>query len=483
MIHIVGLGAGGIGQLTLETYRLLKSGKLVYIRTENHPAAQDLQEEGLEFQSFDAVYDQEASFEMVYRTIADKLIAKAKEGEDLIYAVPGNPVFGETSVMLLIRGLKEKNIPYHLYPATSFIDTSMVALEQDIIAGFKVIDAFEVGRMQPDPSCGNLILQVYDRQIMSEVKLRLMEKYPEDFRVFYLYHTGIPEEEKVIPLSLYEIDRETEIDHLTSLYLPPVNDQFLGFEGLLTIMEVLRSPEGCPWDREQTHESVKGALIEETYEVIDAIETKDTDNFIEELGDLLFQIIFHAQLAKEKGLFSIDEVIAGINEKMVRRHPHVFKDIEVESTDEVLDNWDEIKKDEKHTKTLTEEMRNVPRAFTALLEAYKVSQKAAKVGFDWPNAQAANAKVEEEFREVEEALAENDFTHIEEEIGDLLFAVVNVARLSEVQPELALKKASAKFVNRFEEMESKAINDGVNLNEIDSEALEKRWNKAKSKII
>ncbi len=220
--------------------------------------------------------------------------------------------------------------------------------------------------------------------------------------------------------------------------------------------------------------------MEETYEVIDAIEADDVDNLVEELGDVLFQVVFHAQLGREAGLFTINDVIEGVNRKMVRRHPHVFVDNAAISPEEVVTNWEAIKETEKEATTLSGEMEGIPAAFTALLTANKIQSKAGKVGFDWKDPREALLKVSEEAQEVLVELEAGNAAALEEELGDLLFAVVNVARLAGVSPELALKKANVKFVRRFKAMENMAREKQKSLKDYDLDGLEGLWQAVKA---
>lgn len=254
------------------------------------------------------------------------------------------------------------------------------------------------------------------------------------------------------------------------------------FEDLLRIMEILRGEDGCPWDREQTHESLKKYLIEETYEVIEALDSGVPGKFADELGDLLLQIVFHAQIGKEKGAFSIDDVISCVCRKMVDRHTHVFGEGSADTADEVVDNWEEIKKKEKGLKTHTQILRDVSSYLPALMRSYKVQQKAAKVGFDWDNVKDAMEKVKEEINEVEEVYNTEKMEKIEEEVGDLLFAVVNVSRFLKVQPEIALVKAIEKFIGRFEYIEENSIKSGNKMEEMSLNDMDILWNEAKTHI-
>ncbi|MEW5707248.1 MAG: nucleoside triphosphate pyrophosphohydrolase [Actinomycetota bacterium] len=247
-------------------------------------------------------------------------------------------------------------------------------------------------------------------------------------------------------------------------------------ERLVEIMAKLRSPQGCPWDLEQTHDSLRRYLIEEAYETIDAIDSKNPEYLKEELGDLLLQVVFHTQIASEEGTFDIDDVVSGIVEKIKRRHPHVFGDVEVSSACEVVRNWEEIKSKEKEEPSV---LSNIPKSFPALLYAYKLQSKVARVGFDWENIDGAFEKVLEEVDELKQAKTEG--SQIEDEVGDLLFAVVNVARHLDVDPELALKKTCNKFERRFKYIESKSAQQGKSMADMTLEDMDKLWDEAKEK--
>lgn len=251
------------------------------------------------------------------------------------------------------------------------------------------------------------------------------------------------------------------------------------FYDLVELMKILRSENGCPWDREQTHESIKRYLIEETYEVLEAIDKGDKSLLCEELGDLLLQIVFHARIAEENKDFDIDDVITGVSRKMYSRHTHVFGEDKAETADDVLQNWDKIKRNEKKIKTYSDEMKSIAANLPALMRSYKIQQKAAKVGFDWEKVEDAVDKVYEELEELKGARESKDKTKIEEELGDLLFAVVNVSRFLDVHPELALTNTSEKFIKRFQYIEENATKVRKKLEEMSLEEMDDLWNKAK----
>lgn len=247
-------------------------------------------------------------------------------------------------------------------------------------------------------------------------------------------------------------------------------------------MEVLRSREGCPWDIKQTHDSLKPYLIEESYEVLDAIDKKDDLLLEEELGDLLLQVIFHSQIAKERNAFSIKEVVQGICEKLLYRHPHVFKGAKVDTSDEAVSTWEQQKRQEKQIKSIADSMKMIPRELPALLKSEKIQKKAAEVGFDWDNLEDVVDKVREELQEILEANTTGDSTHIKEEAGDLLFAVVNLMRFLKVNPEIALNATCNKFINRFQYIEKMAAKAERNLTEMTLEEMDVFWEKSKKKM-
>lgn len=250
-------------------------------------------------------------------------------------------------------------------------------------------------------------------------------------------------------------------------------------QDLLQIMEILRSENGCPWDREQTHESIRGNFIEETYEAVEAIDKKDPVLLREELGDVLLQVVFHARMEEEVNSFNFGDVVNDICEKLIIRHPHIFGDVKVRGTEEVLNNWEAIKNQVKGTKTQTERLEAVPRVYPALMRSQKVSGRAAKAGMDHETAEAAWKDLESEVSELREAVTEKDSDHVEEELGDLLFSAVNVARLLGVDSEYALTRSCDKFIRRFAETERLATAEGIDLKTADTDTKDRLWKEAK----
>jgi tetrapyrrole methylase family protein/MazG family protein len=247
------------------------------------------------------------------------------------------------------------------------------------------------------------------------------------------------------------------------------------FEQLIQIMERLRGPEGCPWDREQTHVSLKPYILEEAYEVLDALDKNNDDDLKEELGDLLLQIIFHSQIAKEESRFTITDVLETINQKLVRRHPHVFGQLEIKTAEEQRIHWEKIKKNEGKKSVLD----GVPKTSPALLKAYRTQQKASTVGFDWEEIEPVWAKVHEEIEELKEVIGSSDIKKIAEEFGDLLFSLVNLSRFIKVNPEDALRQAVEKFIRRFRKVEKVIAEEGMDLRDATLEEMDAVWNRIK----
>ena len=331
-----------------------------------------------------------------------------------------------------------------------------------------------------DKRIGTIITQVYDKYIASEVKLALSSYYKDDSKVYFVRAAGIKGQETIRPMALYEIDRQADIDYLTSIYIPKDLDNNKDFYDLIDIMEKLRGQNGCPWDKEQTHESLKRYLVEECYEVLEAIDEEDEEKIREELGDVLLQVVFHSVIGEKEGNFTINNVIEGICNKMIQRHPHVFGDTTAETSKQVLDNWEDIKRQEQGISSLTEEMKHIAKNLPALMRAEKVQSKAKKVGFDWDRVEDAFDKVLEEFKELKEVYNGESKARILEEMGDLLFSVVNVCRFLQLNPEEALNNTTKKFIDRFQFIEEAATEKGIKLEDMTLKQMDDLWNKAKN---
>ncbi len=353
-VTLVGLGPGDMKHLTLAVYEELKRHDNVYLRTEKHPVVSHLREKGINFKTFDHIYDdcKYDRFEEVYEHIAESILKEAKKGS-VLYAVPGHPLVAENTVRLILDGCEREGIESEVYPAMSFIDAVFMALGVDPVKGFKLLDGLQLDKQKPDPDTNNLVMQVYDRFTASEVKLQLMRYYDDEQNIYVVNAGGVPDIQKVIKIPLFELDRLDSIDHLTTIFIPKVENnekKYYNMNNLVEIMERLRGKEGCPWDVKQTHKSLKPYLTEESNEVIEAIDMEDDSALEEELGDLLLQIIFHSQIAKERGAFRLEDVVHGLCHKLIFRHPHIFGDKTAKTEADVAKIWAEQKLKEKKLK-------------------------------------------------------------------------------------------------------------------------------------
>lgn len=477
-IIAAGLGPGDIGLLTLETWEILTGADKLLLRTAKHPTADALRARGVAFESYDAVYETEPTFEAVYERIAEDVLRRAERGARVVYAVPGSPMVAERTVSLLRARARERGVKCTVLAGMSFVELLCARLGVDPIDGLTIVDGADAAALPPDLPTGLVVTQVYNRQVASEIKLRLMELCGDEAEVALLQNLGLPDE-RIRRMKLYELDRQDGIDHLTSVYVPPrPQPQRFELQPLTDVMARLRSPGGCVWDIEQTHHSLRRNLIEEVYEVVEAIDLENGALLCEELGDLLLQIVFHARMAEESGAFSMQDVVDGITQKLIRRHPHVFGDVTVRDAGEVVLNWEAIKQKEK-----AEERRSaldgVPKDLPALARAAKLQQKAAKVGFDWESVAPVWEKIGEEIAELREAIAAGDEAQIEAEYGDVLFSVVNLGRFLHADPEIALNATNRKFARRFSEVEKRVRASGREWADFTLAELDAYWNEAK----
>jgi len=478
-VTIVGLGPGSPDDLTIGALKALENAKHLYLRTKKHPTVAFLEEKGIEYHSFDELYDTLPTFEEVYISIANKIIEEA-QSKDIVYAVPGHPLVAEDTVQRILKMAEKSGINVSVAASLSFMDSLMSSLSVDPIEGLKVLDGLRLEEQRVDTKAHNIITQVYNKRVASDVKLKLMDYYDDETEIIMIKSAGIKGQEKIEKIPLYAIDRVDWVDYLTSLYIPPVKaKKRYDFDDLLAVMERLRGTGGCPWDREQTHESLKQYLVEEAYEVLEAIDEEDMDKLCEELGDVLLQVVFHSRIAQERGDFDVNDVVHGITDKMIKRHTHIFGDDVCETSSEVLQNWEEIKQKEQKLATITDTLKHVPKHLPALMRSFKVQDKAARVGFDWDSVEGAINKVNEELREFLDVYKTENYGKIIEELGDLLFAVVNVCRFKNVMPEFALCDTTEKFIRRFEYIEQKALEQGKKLQDMTLDEMDRLWNEAK----
>ncbi|OIJ20516.1 nucleoside triphosphate pyrophosphohydrolase [Anaerobacillus alkalidiazotrophicus] len=481
-IIILGLGAGDLNQMPLGIYHTLMKSENVYLRTKEHPVVEQLEAEGFTYQSFDHIYENNDQFKDVYQEITSELIEKAKE-KDIVYGVPGHPFVAESTVQLLVQQSKEHNITLEIVGGQSFLDNMFQALQIDPIEGCQIVDGTELLKAEIQVRHHIIICQVYDAFIASEVKLTLMDLLPDEYEVTIVTAAGSSQEEiKKVPL--YELDRVATLNNLTAVYVPPVKDEtilYRDFDKLREVIAHLRGPNGCPWDKKQTHTSLKKYLLEEAYEVLDAIDEEDEDHLAEELGDVLLQVMLHAQIGEDEGMFTVDDVISSLTEKMVRRHPHVFGEGNLPDSDEVIKKWDEIKRQEKETSGQSDHsfLSGVPKSMPALSRASNLQKKAAKVGFDWDEVAPIWMKVQEEIAEFMIETKQNNSERARKEFGDVLFAFVNLARYYQIDPELALHSTNEKFFNRFAYIEKTLQERELTFAEVDLAYLDAIWEDAK----
>jgi tetrapyrrole methylase family protein / MazG family protein len=480
-ITIVGLGPGSPSHLTVGALEALRSGRKVLLRTAIHPTVEALRQMGVVFESCDDLYERAHSFEDVYTAVAERVL----HHEDVVFAVPGHPLVGESSVKLIMARAPER---VEFITGPSFLDTLLVTLEIDPVDGLELLDALQLDRRLPSGDLPAVIMQLHSRAVASDAKLALMDRYPDDHPAILVRAAGVPGEERKANIALHELDHFDWVDYLTTLYLPPLKASEAGatdprrwapvrwpLDPLVEVMARLRGPGGCPWDVEQTHQTLRKYMLEEAYEVVEAIDAGDSEHLCEELGDVLLQVAFHAQVAREAGNFDMHDIIAGITAKLVRRHPHIFGDVVADTAADVTRNWEAIKKVERGGKEPTSLLEGVSTALPALSRAFAVQKKAAKAGFDWEDVQGPAGKVREE---LEEALAAPP-EEVEGEVGDLLFAGVNLARALKVDPETALTATTAKFMRRFQHIERRASEIGQKLETMTLVEMDRFWNEAK----
>ena len=474
-IIVIGLGPGNPNQVTLEAHKYLKSELPLFFRTLRHSSTHRYVKGRKNIHSFDALYENGQNFDQVYRTITSTLIKSARRYGTVCYAVPGHPSVGEAAVERLRRVCPRLGISIQMVEGVSFLEPILSILNIDLLDGVKVHDALNLKSLKEPSSEHLFVAQVYNKAIASRVKLHLMELYPDDYPVSVLRSAGLPGRQS-LKMPLHSLDRKSIFDHYTTIYLPPTKHGRIG--DLLEVMARLRAEDGCPWDRKQDHHSLRQYLIEEAYEVVAAIEREDDLDLQEELGDVLLQVVFHSQIAREENRFDFNRVVDTVVAKLIRRHPHVFGSDTVSDASQVKVLWEQIKNEEKNSDQGSPVL-SIDHALPALLKAYKLQKKAAESGFDWPCIEGPLEKAREELSELEEAFQEDNKKAIEEELGDYLFTIVNIARFLEVNPELALGKTIAKFIKRYSYIMQKAEQYGRPVASFSLEELDIWWNEAK----
>ncbi len=497
-IIILGLGPGRWDDLTLQAHALLEQAAsdntTVYFRTLIHPTVEPLKQEipDLRIESFDSFYDESSSWDTLYQRIAEEICSHAEQHPPVIYAVPGHPLFGEASVQLVLQVARKRELSTSIVAGLSFLEPVCAALELDpLMVGTQIMDATTLAAFRTDEIAGKIIptiplllAQVYNRRLASAVKLALGECYPDEWPVKLVRVADVDTNETVIEIPLYELDRSNLANHLSTLYVPPLDEmQALRLPETLRYitMRLRRDPDGCPWDRQQTHQSLARYVIEETYEVVEALEDNDMEKLAEELGDLLLQVYLHAEIARQEGDFTIGDVFEHVNTKLIRRHPHVFGQVEVDNAGQVVQNWEAIKRQERIAagKDVKSEsvLDGVTLAAPALIVAQEYQKRVARTGFDFSNVQRALAKLAEELQELQEATT---VEHQREEMGDVLFMVAEVARILKIDAEEVLRLANRKFRQRFQAMEQIILEESRSFSSYSLDEWIELWRRIKA---
>jgi len=475
-ITVVGLGPGPVELLTVEATAAIAAASARFLRTARHPSASAVPGAA----SFDELYERADTFEEVYAGIVDALVAAAERHGEVLYAVPGSPLVAERTVELL----RASGAELRILPALSFVDLAWDRLGVDpFTAGARLVDGHRFAVEAAGQTGPLLVGQCDQRHVLSAIKLAVDE---DPGPVVVLQRLGLPDEQ-VTEVAWADLDRSVEPDHLTSVWIPGLASPVAAdLVRLVELMEILRAR--CPWDREQTHRSLTRYLLEEAYEVIDAIDALPADDhddqaawshLEEELGDLLFQVVFHARIGAEEGQFDLADVARGIHDKLVDRHPHVFAPTGEVSLEELSVTWEEQKKAEKGRGSV---MDGIPSALPAAAYAEKVQRKAASLGLDWEDTAGVWAKVTEELGELREAVVTQDAAHQAAELGDVLFTVVNLARKLRIDAELALRGAANRVRRRVALVEEQAEAAGISPARAGAEQLDRWWEEAKARL-
>ena len=465
MITIIAAGLGTLDTLTIGGLRAIESAGRVVLQTGHVPLAAALAERGIAFDTLDSVYDAAADFDDFNTKAAEALAAAGSA----VFCALGSIWSSAIAAALRELGCETQVLP-GVSPAGAALDAAGVSAEA---AQAFTASSFAGARFLPGVPV--VVTEVDSAYKAADVALRLMEVYPHDLMVWVVRASGAQQAE------LRTLARLEGWDYASAIVAAPpafIAQSGYGFYDLCQLLAMLRSDEGgCPWDREQTHASLKPYLLEEAYEVMDAVDREDPAALADELGDVLMQAVFHAQIGAEHGEFTIDDVTTAICTKMIRRHVHIFGKEHADTAKDVADTWERVKRKEKGMRSFAESLRDVPRAMSQLIRAAKIQKKAASIGFDWPDASGAMEKAAEELEELRQAVATGE--GVEEEAGDLLFSAVNVLRLLKLSPDTALDGACNKFIARIERMEAAAAASGQRLESLSLEQLNRLWDAAK----
>jgi len=472
-LNIIGIGTKKINDISYEGYISIEKNNLKYLRTNHHPFSEYLEEKGVEFETFDSYFIENTSLDDVYENIINTINNKIIEYEEVNYYVPGSPYYGDVVTEYYLNNTIE-DIKVKIIDSVSFFQKALSMVNGNN-ENLKVLSSERYDFYDIDINSDLLFTQIYNKDLAEKIKIDLGEIYGDDYKVNIIDVIL----DKTLEMSVFELDKLKKYSFSTYIFVQSIEKstkELYNVNNLLKLMEILRGPDGCPWDRKQTHDSIRQCLIEEAYEVVDAIDNKDYDNFIEELGDLLLQVVFHGQIAKEEGYFNIYDIYNAICKKLINRHPHVFGETKAGNEGEALKSWENIKSKEKLIESHSERLRDVPKALSPLSKSYKIQKLAADVGFDWPDVSGAVSKIHEELDELLAEYEKLDKNKIENELGDLLFAIVNFARFLKINPDIALNKTVNKFIERFNYIE---INSSKPLESMSLKEMDELWEESK----
>jgi tetrapyrrole methylase family protein / MazG family protein len=480
---VVGLGPGPLDLISPAARAHLRApGARVFARTKFFPGLEQLLD-GLAWETFDDLYDRADSLELVHAEMAERLL---NAGDLVVLAVPGDGALGEE----ILARLRTAGADILVVPGVSVGAAAVGAAGVTATSGAQFVDATALGGsgldllIELNPRWPAVACGVFSPRVASDLKLALGRVYPPEHRLVLVHHPGL-DDQTVLHLTLAELDRTSaQLDHLTHLVIPPVADYLPtgSTHGLRAIVARLRAPEiGCPWDLEQTHRSLIPYVIEEAYEVVDAIEDDDPASLADELGDLVLQVALHAEIADQANEFEWNDVVRMLSEKLVRRHPHVFGDVRVSGASDVIRNWDQLKAAERVDQpSRASTLAGIPNSLPQLKRAAELARKATKAGFDWPTRDGTLDKVREELAEL---LAAETLAQRREELGDLLYILSKLAWQDGVDPEEALRAANRKFATRFAALEEIARERGWDSLRAQPLAdLESAWSEAKRRI-
>ncbi len=467
MITVIGLGLLK-DDLTARAEKALKKSKNIFVKTAKTPTFDYFEKNQIPARSFDDVYDVAEDFAELDNKIIETLLSENEKG-DVTFCVNGGGFDDGT-----VQKLKMKTDDIEIIAGVSYAGHFSSVCPDTSVMSYSAYDVVSDVSFMPDKRHTVVIREIDNRLLAGDLKIKLSDVYGDEKSV-YLINT-VKKTDNLTYIPLAEIDHGKNFSYTTTLVIPP--DELLTAKrfdthDIIEIMAKLIGEDGCPWDRAQTHESIRINLVEESYELIDAIDKGDLDGMIEETGDVLLQAVFHAMIGNADGEYDFNDVLTNLAEKLIHRHTHIFGQNKAKSAEEALKCWNEAKAVEKEYTSLSDKMEKIPKNLPALLYAYKIQKVAVKCGFDWADIDGTFDKLNEEIAEFKEAEGDDAVM----EAGDLLFSAINPMRWRHIEPETALKTACDKFIKRFKYMESEIIKDGKDVNDVNT--LDEYWNKAK----